>query len=250
MGFWVDKIRNEQSNSLFVLHLRLSDYFPYMESKNNKITADHNNLLKGYNMLLYFAGSMIMREPTDECVIDFWTKGILKKLPVSSSNPRFIEAASILRGSCEDTDTCRKRLEDDFYRLFAVTGLPLAPAQASIYLAREKTKWISIQKVSEFYRSYEWKSKLHGKVPEDHLGLELLFLTSLIDKYLQLDDDPCCREMKKEIHRYIDQQLLSWIPMWNTDVQEYAYTYCYKGIATLIYACIEDLYGITDNRGE
>jgi len=169
---------------------------------------------------------------------------------VSSSNPRFIKAASILRDSCKDTDTCRKRLAEDFYRLFAVTGLSLAPAQASIYLAREETKRISVQNVSEFYRSYGWESASNRKLPEDHLGLELLFLTSMIDDYLQLDDNPCFREMKKEIHRYIEQQLLSWIPMWNTDVQEYAYTYCYKGIATLLYACVEDLYGIMDNKGE
>ena len=46
-----------------------------------------NNILKGYNMLLYFAGSMIMYEPSEECIVDFWTNGVLKKLPVSSSNP-------------------------------------------------------------------------------------------------------------------------------------------------------------------
>jgi TorA maturation chaperone TorD len=221
-----------------------------MKSTNNKITADHINLLKGYNMLLYFTGSMIMSEPTDECVNDFWTKGFLKKLPVYSTNPRFLQAASMLRDSCEDRATCRKRLAEDFYRLFAVTGPPLAPAQATDYLAREETKWISVQNVSEFYRSYGWKSKSHGKLPEDHLGLELLFLTSMIDNYLLLDDDPCCNELKKEITRYIDQHLLSWIPGWNTDVQEYAHTYCYKGIAALLYACVEDLYGIMDNSGE
>ena len=43
-------------------------------------------------MLLYFAGSMIMYEPSEECVVDFWTNGILKSLPVSSSNPNFIQA--------------------------------------------------------------------------------------------------------------------------------------------------------------
>ncbi|MBP1667108.1 MAG: hypothetical protein H6Q23_1968, partial [Bacteroidetes bacterium] len=72
------------------------------------MTIDNNrkNLLKAYNMLLYFAGSMIMKEPTEECVIDFWTNGNLKKLPVKSSNPRFIKAASILRESCEDKVLC------------------------------------------------------------------------------------------------------------------------------------------------
>jgi TorA maturation chaperone TorD len=59
-----------------------------------------------------------------------------------------------------------------------------------------------------------------------------------------LDDDACCCEMRKEILRYIDQYLLSWIPRWNEDVQEYAHTHCYKGIGTLIYAGVEDLYKI------
>ena len=45
-------------------------------------------------MLFYFAGSMIMHEPSEECIVDFWEKGILKNLPVSSSNPNFVKAAS------------------------------------------------------------------------------------------------------------------------------------------------------------
>ncbi len=70
-------------------------------------------------MLLYFAGSMIMYEPVEECVVDFWSKGILKTLPVKSRNPRFIEAASQLRESCKDKTLCRKMLQDDFNRLFS-----------------------------------------------------------------------------------------------------------------------------------
>ena len=50
-------------------------------------------------MLFYFAGSMIMHEPSEECIVDFWEKGILKNLPVSSTNPNFINAASQLRES-------------------------------------------------------------------------------------------------------------------------------------------------------
>ena len=219
-----------------------------MEPENRRISSDRINLLKGYNMLLYFAGSMIMSEPTDECVIDFWAKGTLKNLPVSSSNPRFIKAASLLRDSCEDKETCRRRLEEDYYRLFAVTGLPLAPARASVYLGKGEIRGTQVQRITEFYDSYGWIAKSNGKAPDDHLGIELLFLTKLIDKYLHLDDEPCCFEMKKEIRRFIDQHLLSWVPKWNDDIQEYAHSYCYKGIATLIFASIEDLYKIFETR--
>ena len=59
----------------------------------------NNNLLKGYIMLISFAGSLISREPTEEMINEFWTKGILKRLPISSYNPRFILASAMLRGS-------------------------------------------------------------------------------------------------------------------------------------------------------
>jgi len=214
-----------------------------------KLSSDQISLLKGYNMLLYFAGSMLMSEPTEECVIDFWASGTLKNLPVSSSNPRFIKAAAILRESCSEKETCRVRLADDFLRLFAKSGLPLAPPRASVYKTSNNNSINTTKDIGDFYNSYGWHLKPRGESPDDHLGIELLFLTKLIDKYLHLDDDPCCREMKLEINRFIDLHLLSWIPRWNEDIQEYAHTYCYKGIGTLIHATVEDLYGIFEPEG-
>ena len=200
---------------------------------------NRRNLLKGYNMLLYFAGSMIMSEPTKECVVELWTNGNLKKLPVSSSNPRFIKAASLLRDSCPEKTQCLASLQDDYYRLFSETGLPLAPAYASIYIKKGQQE--SHLKVSDFYNSYGWTTRLRGKIPDDHLGIELLFLTRLIEKYLLLDDEPCCCEMQKEIHRFIDNHMLIWVPAWNNDVQENSHSICYKGVGTLIHACLEDI---------
>ena len=84
------------------------------------------------------------------------------------------------------------------------------------------------------------------KIREDHLGIELLFLTSLIDKYLVMDDEACKGEMKKEIRRFINQHILSWIYTWNNKVQDHAVTLCFKGIGTLILACSEDIFNLMD----
>jgi len=205
---------------------------------------DQKHLLKGYNLLLYFAGSMIMNAPTDECIIDFWISGRLIKLPVTSSNPRFLKAASSLRDSCTDKNRCKHLMSDDFFRLFEISGAPLAPAYASVYLAKQKGNGKYVENVRDFYKAYGWRSRFHEKIAEDHLGIELLFLTRLVEKYLILEDEPCRSEMKKEICRFIDQHLLTWVPSWNNDIQEYSQTYCYKGIGTLIHASIEDLHGI------
>ena len=203
-----------------------------------------NNLLKGYNMLLYFSGSMILNEPTDECVIDFWSSNRLKQLPVSSSNPRFLKASSLLRNSCSDKDICSKKLSDDYFRLFAPDGLPLAPAFESLFKKLPKSGGIRDDNVGGFYDSYGWDYSLRGKIKDDHLGIELLFLTRLIEKYLQLDDEPCRAEMRKEMLRFINSHVLSWIPAWNKAVSENSRTFCYKGIADLIYASVEDINNI------
>ena len=208
-----------------------------------EIRDENHNILKGYNLLLYFAGSMIMYEPVEECVVDFWKQGILSKLPVSSSNPNFARAASQLRESCSDKSVCLERLNEDYKRLFATEGRALAPAYESLYISKSG----SGQNVSEFYDSYGWKSKLKGKINDDHLGIELLFLTLLVEKYLVLDDQACVAEMRNEIRRFIDEHIFSWIRRWNSKMQEMANTLCYKGIATLIYASVEDIYALCDN---
>jgi TorA maturation chaperone TorD len=89
--------------------------------------------------------------------------------------------------------------------------------------------------------------KIQGKINDDHLGIELLFLTLLVEKYLVLDDQVCVAEMRNEIRRYIDEHIFSWIRRWNSKMQEFANTLCYKGIATLIFACVEDIYSLCDN---
>ncbi len=203
-----------------------------------------NNLLKGYNMLLYFSGGMILNEPTDECVADFWNSSRLKRLPVSSSNPRFIKASSLLRNSCSDKEICSRKLSDDYRRLFEAHGTPLAPAYESKFKKYPDGHGKNNDYVTVFYDAYGWESRLRGKIKDDHLGIELLFLTRLIEKYLQLDDEPCRTEMNKEIKRFIKTHILSWIPVWNDAVQKNSRTFCYKGIADLIHASAEDINNI------
>jgi TorA maturation chaperone TorD len=211
--------------------------------------SHNNNILKGYNMLFYFAGSMIMHEPSEECIVDFWERGNLKNLPVSSTNPNFIKAASQLRDSFADKSGFGKLLHDDFIRLFS-TNLPaLAPAYESRYSkAISDSDGNNLSNVTEFYNSYGWQSKFRGKIEDDHLGIELLFLTLLIDKYLVLDDEACRVEMRMEIRRFINYHILSWVPEWNNRIQCYANTLAFKGIGNLILACSEDIFTVLGQK--
>ncbi len=211
-----------------------------------EIRNQSRNVLKGYNLLLYFAGSMIMYEPNEECIVDFWQQGIIKKLPVSSSNPNFLLAAAQLRNACGDKEQCLNELRNDYNRLFSGNQGLLAPPYSSFY--HEVPEGVKKRTVSEFYESYGWASKFKNKVSDDHIGIELLFLTILVEKYIALDDPVCLVEFRNEIRRFIKTHLLTWIREWAGKVQGQADSLSYKGIATLIVACIEDIYSLCDNN--
>lgn len=207
-----------------------------------KVENRHNDILKGYTMLLYFAGSMITYEPSEECIADFWKNGIVRNLPVKSTNPNFIRAAAQLRDSTEKREFLGKKLRDDFLRLFSGAGEELAPPFESAFSeAGYSVDSQSNESVSEFYNAYGWKPGLRARLHDDHLGVELLFLNKMIEQYLQLDDNACQSAMRSEIHRYIRKHLMSWIPDWNNSIQKSSETAGYKGIGSLIVACSEDL---------
>lgn len=230
------KIKRLPSRSLFYRTIFLSGRYKGMKN-------EQANLLKGYNLLLYFGGSMIMSEPTDECVIDFWANGSLNKLPIKSANPRFLMAASLLRDSCHDKVTCKSLLSSDYRKLLDLAANPMAPAVASAYMKIGAGSNDITSEISSFYKTYGWEPN-KALVPADHLGIELLFLTKLVDKYLVLDDAPCINEMKNEIVRFIDRFLLPWLPEWTEKMNALSASDSFRGISILIYACIEDIRGM------
>lgn len=208
-----------------------------------------NSILKGYNLLLYFSGSMIMYEPTEECILDFWTNDILKKLPVKSTNPRFIKAASQLRNICEDKTLCLKTIQSDYNRLFSEEENMLAPVCESFYIKGYGSgTGQRHENVTEFFESYGWHSKHRGKKADDHLGTEILFLTTMVEKLISFDDPACRTEMKNEIRRFLDNHIFTWVPDWSDMVQKYSDTIYFKSIATLILACTEDIYNLCYNN--
>ncbi|MBE0673113.1 MAG: molecular chaperone TorD family protein [Bacteroidales bacterium] len=209
---------------------------------------EKENLLKGYSMLLYFAGSMVMFEPVEECITEFWRNGILKKLPVNSHNPRFINAAAELRDSCDDPSTCLAAMRNDYLKLFTGAGSALAPPYESVFLGNEHIIFDKpTLEVREFYRVYGWKSRFEGKIPDDHLGTEILFINLMVDKYLSLEDEACRREMRNEMLRFIEGHPLKWIGRWQEEVSKHAATKCFRGIALLLYASLEDMVSIIRN---
>lgn len=207
-----------------------------------KYDGSNDDILKGYSMLLYFSGSFILNQPQESCISELASSNIFRKMPLESSNPNFLLAASYLKKIDKHSLVNYEKILDDHLKLFGGMGSPKAPPYESVYMSDEHLMYQKqTTEVKRIYETYGWRSSLNGKVPEDHLGIELQFLNLLLEKYHEIDDSICHNELSKDINKFIDIHLITWIHQWNRNIQQHAASDFYKGIGYLVVACIEDV---------
>lgn len=204
---------------------------------------NNSNVLKGYTMLLYFAGSFILNEPSEECIKDLVDAKIFKKMPVSSNNTNYVLASSFLNNLNNTNKIAYDDILADHLNLFGGSGEGSAPPYESFYRSKEHLlNQEQAREVRNIYRSYGWKSSAEGQIPDDHLGIEIQFLNLMLEKYLDIEDNACHRELQKDIKKFIDTHIQAWIKEWNNDVQQNAISDFYRGVGYLVVACTQDVY--------
>jgi len=210
-----------------------------------KFDVDNNNILKGYTMLMYFAGSFILNEPQESCINDLASSNIFRRMPLKSDNANYIIATSFLNHINDTGEMNYHEIKNDYLALFGGASKTLAPPYESVYLSDgHLINQKQIAEVRYIYKTYGWYSPAISKIPEDHLGIELQFLNLLIEKYFDMEDGICKKEIKTDIRKFIETHLVSWVSDWNRDIQKNASTNFYRGIGYLVTACIQDLYSI------
>lgn len=202
-----------------------------------------DNFFAAYSILLSFTGSFILYQPKSGCISDLIQMDMLRKLPVESDNPNFIQAASYLRKINPDHPLDYDEIIRDHLELFGGKGKGHAPPYGSVYLLKDHILYDKISlEVRKVYNSYGWKSEMEGKLPDDHLGIEIQFINLLLQKYRELEDDVCRKEVREDLIKFIETYIKPWINKWNLSVQENAESDFYKGIAYLTLSGIEDIY--------
>ncbi len=209
-----------------------------------------NDLLKGYSLLLSFCGSFILNEPRENFINDLAESNIFRNLPVKSDNPSFLIASSYLNNINSEKRVDFNDILSDHLRLFGGAGSSLAPPYESVYLSPDH---LMLQKqsieVRNIYVTYGWRSSLSGKIPDDHLGIELQFLILLLEKMGETDDKICRLELEKDIAGFISDHLITWIPEWNRDVQKNGASEFYRGIGYMVTASLDDIMEVMHSQG-
>ena len=144
---------------------------------------------------------------------------------------------------CEEVRNNQKRLPEyqeelgvEFARLFLGPQHPVAVPYASFYLSetRQLMTEITIQ-VRRYYLDAGMAVTGLYRIPDDHIALELEFITFLIDelaKNLEKGDAGAASEIGTRLESFLHEHLTKWVPIFADQVQTNTKSDFYRG-ATL-----------------
>lgn len=210
----------------------------------NREEADlkSEQLFAAYSIIFYFAGSIISLKPEEDGLPGFCAAGLLRNLPVTSYNPVFATASEFFKAPCNSTDTCCGDVSDHYQRLFADKENSSAWPVESAWPSHLDPILCKVHgTIDEFYERYSFRPDNDRSLPADHLGIELLFLNKLIATYLKEKEPALKGNIRRDIISFTDSHLLNWLPSWVKAVTENSGTKCFKGVAHLILASVEDV---------
>lgn len=161
---------------------------------------------------------------------------LLAELPMETQHPavrRGVEKlAAYGRWVSEQSiamDEAAHLLRRDYATLFEGPGPLVAPPWESVYRTEERTLFgPTTLQVRDAYRRWGLQPERSGSEPEDHIALELTFLTFLAEQAEGRTEAAAERE------HFLKEHLLKWVGPFTEAMEQGAETLFYQGVAALL----------------
>ncbi len=211
------------------------------------LTDDLTATLIGEVLFLGLLGRALYEEPNREWFDELIAEGVFTESPFGAEHTEIMRGLEILQqwsqaqvGGISDQNFAD--LKADYTRLFiGLDTLPTAPWE-SVYFNRERLVFQeqTIQ-VRNWYSRFGLQVERMNKEPDDHIGLEMLFIAHLASLALQAienDNKKMLEEILQAQYEFLSEHLLRWGPAWTKLVKRHASTDFYRGIAHLAHGAM------------
>lgn len=135
--------------------------------------------------------------------------------------------------------------ESDYLKLFIGLGRPLAPPWESVYTSEDGLLFqAETLDVRAWYEAYGVESKMKYNEPDDHIALELEFISFLTGQAIQSledGDEAKALEYIKGLSEFLIKHPLQWVFSWCKLVEDNAKGQFYKGISLLVSGALRQI---------
>lgn len=207
-----------------------------------------DELLQAYTALFLFLGGSVSMTPEESGLLHLCDAGLLRNLPVESQNSRFSQATRLLKSPCPFKQECNHTVTNNYGALLSHDNGAEAYPAASNWSNNGTTTEEHHRSLTKLYSRYGYSRAFDDSLKPDHLGIELLFVILLIEKYLTEDDSEIREMIRKELLAFISTEMLTWLPLWAEKVSVKSVTKCYTGISGLIVGGLEDVRDILSRQ--
>lgn len=207
-----------------------------------------DELLQAYNTMFMLLGGSVSLSPEESDLPNLCDSGMLRNLPVESRNIKYLEASRLLRSPCPFKQQCHLSVGENYKTLLSTDKNSPAYPAASHWFNPGIDTGEHHRMLGEVYGRYGYSRTAECDLEADHLGIQLLFVNHLIEKYLTEDDYEIKEMIRKDLVTFIKEEMLTWVPRWAEKVSERSVTKCYTGISGLIVGGLEDVKDILRNQ--
>lgn len=210
--------------------------------------TEQKELLEIRQYIYSFLSTVFRCPPNQEQVEIILAEELFTDFPLEIEDDNYIAALKTLETWTKDHKTMDLKgvlssLNRDYTKLFIGPGHLPAPPWESVYRTQEKlTFGEHTLAVREWYLRHGLEFANKNSEPDDHFGLELEFMASLIIEQREALEDgdlPKASELAKEQLAFLEEHLLKWSKDFTHDVMANAQTSYYQGVAQLAQSFLE-----------
>jgi len=205
------------------------------------VTTTAADVLDGYAAACAFLSRLFL-EPADESLVGALREGpLLTDWPMEADEDTVRGLQELRAGMTTPLDV----LLVDHRDLFEGPDHVLACPYESVYLSEEHLTFEEqTLAVRAFYRRFGVEAPLLGREPDDHIGLELSFISHLCTLGLdaiEAADADAETAMIATVGDFLDQHLLRWVEGCLDRIGENATTDFYRGLGHLTRGTVRQL---------
>lgn len=131
-----------------------------------------------------------------------------------------------------------EKVQVEYTDLFIGAGRPKAPPIESYYQSEKGLLFgPTTYEMKDILNKYGLESRKKDKQPEDHLGLELLFIAVLTENLQSLEKENHLSNVREQV-LFIGKHLLTWIPKLCKDAKEHGDVGFYGGLIEVIWGVL------------
>lgn len=206
-----------------------------------------SSFLVGESLLCGLLGKILYEEPDQAWLETLIREDVFAETPLGADQAETQRGLELLQRWANEnrngiSETEMKALKQDHLNLFIGVDKVLAPLWESVYFSEKKLVFQEqTLQVREWYSRFQLQAERINREPDDHIGLELIFIAHLASRALQAieeNDKAAFNELLQAQRDFLSEHLLCWGPSWAKLVKRHAQTDFYRGIGHLVHGSL------------